>query len=492
VRTVRTKGTAAARGIAVLAGLLALVAVAAVVGSRASARRPPPDVVVVLIDALRRDHVGRYGYHLPTTPFLDALARRGVTFDDAWSHAPQTFNATASLLVGGLFPPLLTRPVASPDASGATSSGRALAPQNETLAEVLSASGYDTLAVFTNPHHDDGSGFAQGFRLWRYLEPATPGRAYATAAEVARTFDALAAELDPERPFFAYVHYMDVHNPYTPPPELAAEFVRTSGVDRYMNGRPEGDEVPSDDDLRFMIESYDACIRHADDSVRALLAAIESLARGRDTILVVTADHGDEFMDHGGLGHGHSMYQELLRVPLIVAGGELPADVRVPGLARGIDVPATIVALAGVATPASFEGRSLLPRIAAAAAGDLPDATGPEIERVRVRLDAPENELSFAWNAHLRGLTSERLHLAADVNLRAFELYDVQNDPRGQEDLSRTLARSTRRMRRLLEDYERRLVDSEIHARALERAGSVAPAVDARTADQLRALGYAE
>lgn len=487
----RTKGPAAARGIAVLGALLAVVAV---VGRSAETRRPPPNVVVVLIDALRRDHVGRYGYHVPTTPFLDALARRGVTFDDAWSHAPQTFNATAALLTGQLFPLLLSRPSAASPAGVATPAGRALAPQNETLAEALRANGYDTLAVFTNPHHDEGSGFAQGFRLWRYLLPSIPGRDYATTGEVARTFDALAAELDPERPFFAYVHYMDVHNPYTPPPELAAEFVRTRGVDRYMNGRPEGDGVPSDDDLRFMMESYDACIRHADDSVRALVSAIERLPRGRDTIVVVTADHGDEFMDHGGLGHGHSMYQELLRVPLILAGGGLPADVRVSGLARGIDVTATIADLTRVAAPASFEGRSLVPRIASAVAGEPPVATAAatEAERMRVRLDTPDDELSFAWNAHLRGLTSEQLHLTADVHVSAFELYDVRNDPHGQENLARTYGRAARRMRRRLEDYERRLIDAELRGRALERSGSVAAEVDARTADQLRALGYAE
>ena len=86
-----------------------------------------------------------------------------------------------------------------------------------------------------------------------------------------------------------------------------------------------------------MMESYDACIRHVDDSLRVLAGAVAEVARGRDTIFVVTADHGDEFMDHGGLGHGHTMYQELLRVPLLVSGDGIPQQVRVQGLVRGID-----------------------------------------------------------------------------------------------------------------------------------------------------------
>jgi len=476
----------------VLAALVALGALAAVVGSRDDAPRARPNVVVVLIDALRRDHVGTYGYHLPTTPFLDALAQRGVVFENAWSHAPQTFNATAALLTGELFPLLLTRSAAPSPGGGSAPEVRSLAERNETLAERLAAGGYDTLAVFSNPHHDDGSGFAQGFRLSRYLVPATPGRVYATAGEVGSAFRDLASQLDPERPFFAYVHYMDVHNPYTPPPEIAATFVRTRGVDRYTNGRPEGDGVPSDDDLRFMVESYDACIRHADDSVRALASAIAELSPGRDTILVVTADHGDEFMDHGGLGHGHTMHQELLRVPLLMAGGALPAGVRVAGLARGIDVTATIAELAGVPSRDGLEGRSLLPQIATAPQGARADAPETNLRRVRIRGDAGEHDFSVAWNAHLRSITTEQLHLTFDAHLRTHELYDVRNDPHGQQDLTRELGRTSRRLRRKLDAYERRLTDSELRARALAEGGDVARAVDARTTDQLRALGYAE
>ena len=477
------------RGLAVLGAALVVIATIGVVGSR-TPDHPPPNVVLVVVDALRRDHVGTYGHPVPTTPFLDELAQRGVVFDDAWSHAPQTFNATAALLTGQIFPLLRERASASPQLAGAAIL-HGLAEENRTLAETLAAGGYDTLGIFTNPHHDEGSGFAQGFRLWRYLLPSRTEQVYARTGEVERTLRDLAAGLDPERPFFAYVHYMDVHNPYLPPPELAARFVHTEGADRYVNGRPEGDEVPSDDDLRFMMESYDACIRHVDDSLRALAGAVAEVARGRDTILVVTADHGDEFMDHGGLGHGHTMYQELLRVPLIVSGDGIPQRVRVHGLARGIDVSATIAALAQVPAPVTFEGRSLLPMIDAATADEAAQTAVVVRRAARVRLHGDEHAFSFAWNAHLRSVTTDDLHLMADTSSGTWELYDVRNDPHGQEDLFGTGGRAARRLRRKMEEYERRLIEVERRSAALTRNG-LAPAVGERSAEQLRALGYVE
>jgi arylsulfatase A-like enzyme len=257
-----------------------------------------------------------------------------------------------------------------------------------------------------------------------------------------------------------------------------------------MNGRPKGDAVPSDDDLRFMMESYDACIRHVDESLRELAGILDGLSRERDTVLVVTADHGDEFMEHRGLGHGHSMHQELLRVPLVAAGGALPQGVRVSSLARGIDVTATVADLAGLPEPATFEGRSLLPLVAAAERGEAEEPVPLEPHEARVRLD--DDAFSFAWHFHLRGLTTEHLHLVADTHRRALRMYDVRSDPHGRQNLFRKLSRPSRRMRRKLEEYERRLNEAERRTATLARDGALAPEVAERSIEQLRALGYVE
>lgn len=474
----------------VLGVLVALVAMAALVRSRdpSDAR---PNVVLVLVDALRRDHVGLYGHDVPTTPFLDELAERGVVFDNAWSHAPQTFNATAAVLTGQVAPLLVERMDAQSQPVEAAIVN-ALADENQTLAETLAAGGYDTLGIFTNPHHEEGSGFAQGFRLWRYLAPARSEDVYARADGVEAAVRELAAQLDPRRPFFAYVHYMDVHNPYQPPPALAARFVRTRGVDRYVNGRPAPGREPSSDDLRFMMESYDACIRHVDDSLRTLAGFFAARAGGRGTVFVVMADHGDEFMDHGGLGHGHAMYPELLRVPLVLSGGEIPQGRRVPTLVRGIDVTATIASLAQVPRPGTFEGRSLqenMDETGGPAVPSEPVSTNPR--EVRVELGGSNEGFAFAWNAHQRSLTTENLHLMADLHLDLWQIYDVRADPGEQENLLGSLGKPARRMRRKLEEYEMLLNDVAARSAALGR-NRRAPAVDQGTVEQLKALGYAE
>lgn len=481
----RLRGGTLVAGAAVL---LAVVTIVAAVRVLTAPRRDPANVVLVVVDALRRDHVGTYGHHVPTTPFLDELAARGAVFENAWSHAPQTFNATAALLTGQVAPLLLERADAPSRPEGAALRN-ALAAENRTLAETLASAGYDTIAVFTNPHHDESSGFAQGFARWRYLLPSHAEDVYAGAPDVEAAFRDLAGQLDPERPFFAYVHYMDVHNPYVPPKALAERFVRTRGTDRYRNGRPEGPDVPSDDDLRFMMESYDACIRSVDDSLRTLVAIASGSARGRDTVFIVTADHGDEFMDHGGLGHGHSMYPELLRVPLVVVGDGIPAGRRVPGLVRGIDVAATIAALAALRRPPGMEGHALLSDIDRA--GDTAPAPVPETGRaVRVHLRS-DDAFSFAWNAHLRSITTDDLHLLADPSAPTWEMYDMRGDRRAQHDLFGRGDRAVRRMRRKLEEYERHLREVELRSDELSARGPAA-AVSEPVARQLRALGYAE
>lgn len=476
----------------VVVGILAGAAVA-----WTALRDDRPNVVLVLVDALRRDHVGAYGHDAPTTPFLDSLARTGVVFENAWSHAPQTFNSTATLFTSSVSPLLLTQEVSG---DGPSWTDRRLADENETLADAFLAAGWETVAVLTNPHHAPESGFTQGFRWRRWLPPSLPGRPYAVAPEVNRAFRELLAEAPRDAPLFAYVHYMDVHNPYRPPAHLARQFVTVQGEDRYRNGPVDPSDPPSVDDVRFMMQSYDACIRWVDEHVRELADMVRAARPGRPTILVVTSDHGDEFLEHGGLGHGHAMYPELLRVPLIAHGGALPSGVRVETLVRAVDVGPTLAALAGIAPPAGPDGRNLLPLVRAAARGEKPHHP-PEIPGADGELP-PGTPTSFAWHAHLRSLTTEDFELTLDASTGRATLValardgaagETRTDPPagdGSPRLTRLARRNIKRAMRLrLEDYERRLLDSEQTA-ALLREDAQRP--DAAVAQQLRALGYVE
>ena len=179
-------------------------------------------MILVLVDALRRDHVGLYDYPKPTTPFMDELGHRGVVFDDALSQAPQTLNSTASLFTSRIFPFLLRGvehqpvPGVAPEQKDQWARTPRLAAANLTVAEVLAASGNQTIALFNNPHHHPTSGFDQGFDTARLLD-RDAGQAYATVDTVADAFLDWHATRDPDRPYFAYLHLMDPHNPYRPP-----------------------------------------------------------------------------------------------------------------------------------------------------------------------------------------------------------------------------------------------------------------------------------
>ena len=170
------------------------------------AKDDPPNVILILVDALRRDHVGAYGYSKPTTPFMDELGAGGIVFDDALSQAPQTLNSTASLFTSRHFPFLMWGVEHDP-IPGVAENRREqwartprLAAANLTVAEVLGAAGYQTVTLFNNPHQHSTSGFSQGFDSARLLD-RDAGQAYARADSVATAFLDWHSARDPARPY---------------------------------------------------------------------------------------------------------------------------------------------------------------------------------------------------------------------------------------------------------------------------------------------------
>ena len=438
-----------------------------------------PNIILVLVDALRRDHVGLYGYPKPTTPFIDELGRGGVVFDDALSQAPQTLNSTASLFTSRSFPFLLRGvvhdpvPGVAPEQNEQWARTPRLAAANLTLAEVLKHAGYQTVALFNNPHHHPTSGFDQGFDRAVLLD-RDPGQAYARVDSVAAAFLDWHAARDPDRPYFAYLHLMEPHNPYRPPEEYRELFPPGKGRYSYANGAP--DPGFTTDDLVTMTALYDAEIRFLDEGLRQLSAQLRDRGDLDDTVIVITADHGEELMDHGGLGHGKTVELEQLRIPLIFAGGaaERWPGARVSAPVRNLDLAPTFAALTGVEIPPEFEGRSLLPLLRGESAAGSP--------------------VSFAWNAKLRGLTSDEWHCMRDLGTGRLVLYHRPTDPAGTinvaEDNPEMAALCIREFHRL----ETLKIESEEKAtvlKAVETGSSLPPESD-HVVDQLKALGYIE
>lgn len=456
-RSDRNDHSRARGGVIVVAAGLALIAV---LGCQ-SRPEPPPNVVLIVIDALRWDHLSTYGYPRPTTPFLDSLAREGWVFDRAYAQASQTFASTATMLTSRWFPDTERarhEPAAAPSPRRRV---QYLSQTNDTLAEILSNQGYETIAIFTNPHHHSQSGFWQGFELPVYLD-AGRRSPYAEGPRVYEAFFDVFEARDPGRPYFAYLHFMDVHSPYRPPRVFRRLFGVSKGTDHYVNGVPK--ETPSAADIQFMTDLYDGEIRFLDGVLRDLVAELRRRDPNGRTLFVIASDHGDEFMEHGGLGHGRTLHAEVLRVPLIFAGLEALEPHRASYLVRNLDIVPTILDLCGVAVPEGLDGTSLVPTILGAAT-------------------APTE--SLAWVGRRRSLTTDRWHLTWDRRLDKKSLFDLHSDAEEQIDLAterpRRVAALTRRIRQIEEAAAKRSTSGETKS---------APAIDEKILRQLERLGY--
>ncbi len=348
---------------------LAALALALLPHAVAPALRPDaddkPSVVLILLDTVRLDHVGWGGSELPTTPRLDALAREGAVFTQAIAQAPWTKPSVGTLLTG-----------LTPGVHGATGRFTPMPEERRMLAEAFAAAGYDTFGVSSNPNISRLFRFEQGFGEFHE----------STAASADQLIEQARVWIRPGegggRPFFLYMHLNDAHYPYDPPESSTTSagtqpirgLFNRSGRTPRLDGEAErafrngGGISFTESDVESMRLSYAEEIRWLDDQVGDL---IEKLLAVRDDVLVVIcADHGEEFLEHGDLGHGHSLHEELVRVPLQFAWSRGLGERQgwKPGVrgqqVRLMDVPPTLLQMAGLGWPeaaGTMQGTSLSP-----------------------------------------------------------------------------------------------------------------------------------
>ncbi len=313
---------------------------------------PTRGYILISIDALRADHLGLYGYPRPTSPFLDELAARSTVFDHAFAQVPSTLPSHMSMFTGlypaehGVFPP-----------------SSVLAPEIRTLPEVLLHAGFRTAGHTEGGYVQGGYGFARGFGEWS----DTP---YDDDTNVERTFGRGVAFLKSVRPgerFFLFLHSYVVHDPYWPPEKYRKMF--WPGPPPPGAGEPSGPHFAavnnglaeaSPEAVAYFKALYDASIRYVDDRLRQLFADLEASGLAADTTVILTADHGEEFLEHGKLVHTQ-IYPECLHIPLIVVHPAQRAGLRIGRLAQTIDFAPTIYDLAGVTPPPGLSGASLKP-----------------------------------------------------------------------------------------------------------------------------------
>lgn len=351
-----TDGRTCATRLFVLALLVGVHLAAGACSTGSPDLAPTRGVILISIDTLRADHVGTYGSGWDTTPFIDRLAGRGAVFENAVVQLPGTLPSHMSIFTG-LYP--AEHGVYPPEAK--------LSPAIETLPEAFARHGFRT-AGFTEGGYVSGDyGFERGFEV--FSDAATGRR-----DDVERTFASglsFLRNLDSGERFFLFLHTYAVHDPYDPPEPYRSMFwdgdppqvFRPTGPNLSAVNRGEQSVTP--EQARYFQALYAGGIRYVDHVLERWFAEAGELGLLDDTTVVLTSDHGEEFLDHGMLVH-EQIYHENLHVPLIVLHPEVSADTRIERLVESIDIAPSLYEIAGIRPLGNLSGRSLVPVLAGA------------------------------------------------------------------------------------------------------------------------------
>ncbi len=395
-----------------------------------------PNLLFVLVDTLRADHLRYHGYFRRTSPHIDGFAAESVAFMNHYSHASRTGPSVASIFTG--LHPLshgVVNPLTEFDAKGT------LAEEQTTLAEILTGEGYNCYAMVTNVNVRSRFGFGQGFSVYENLRRS--------------------AKIDPatlpiEEPFFLYLHYMEPHSPYR-----AAEPFRHLWVDPDYDGPVTGRHPQLDAIVRgsFVVDEkdrdqitalYDQEIRFFGDRFSELLDSLEARALLDDTIIVLTSDHGEELLDHGSVLHGYTLYEEQLRVPLVVYDPRIRDPRRVKTVTRHVDLLPTLLELMDVPGRVEFQGRSLVPFLT----GREEEASAPPV--------FAQASLNAVKTVKRRSLMVDGWKIIeTELPDAGYELYHVATDSRERRDLIEDRPAMAGKMRQQLSAFVRSLPVAE-------------------------------
>lgn len=420
------------------------------------------NVVLYVIDTLRADHLGCYGYPRPTSPRIDAFARTAIRFSRAVAQSSWTLPSIASILTG-----------VTPPTHGAVSPENAVRDEIPTLAEIMGARGYATTAFVTNYLGSGVFGLDRGFTTYRFYRERGDRR-----SSVYLGSDALFRRIlrwlrrPPAAPFLLYIHATDPHFPYGAPRRYAGELISpevlrllpevTAAARALHNGNEDWGTRPAPltpPEVGILREAYDGDIRMADEYFGRLLDALAAHGLLDRTLVVLTSDHGEEFLEHGGVAHGQTLYAESLDVPLLVRlpDGHGEGTV-VDALAQHVDIVPTVLDVTGIAMPDRLEGSSLV--------------------RPRPRTGEAHASLRLA-GAALDAVVGDGWKVVRDRSRpldRRFEVYSTSSDAAEHADRSATTP--------VLLGYARR----RLHE--LVTPAPPGPRVPEERLERLRGLGY--
>ncbi len=447
------------------------------VGCRAGKKLPDRNVILISIDSLRYDHLGSYGYDKPTSPRIDAWGREALRFEYAYATSPWTLPSHASMFTG-LYA----------DTHGVRNEKSKLNEGFATLPRALSQAGYRTAGVVCAPLLKKRYGMHQGFDEYD-VELIGKNALEARAVKVAPTVTKKAlAWIDKNggKPFFLFLHYWDVHYDYNPPRELVDLFdPGYQGEERGLCIYDRKDITPAMDkrDLQHLVALYDGEIRFTDDALGVLFDGLAARGLDENTAIVLTSDHGEEFLEHGWKGHSRTCYEEVVRVPFFA---------KVPWLqaARGVsktpvslvDIFPTVLGLLG----RPKEGYKLqgadLSRLLAHGTSPPPRTLVAGTHRGQ---PIPDGK-GYNWTV-LLAEDRHKMHRLSRKQEKRYRLFDLEKDAAELHDLSRddTVREVRNSMRREIE--RRRKLHTQL--RKVVKAGSEAE-LDPELAATLKGLGY--
>ena len=398
-----------------------------------------PNIIVIVVDTLRADHLSSYGYERDTSPFMDSLATEGVRFENAISPSSWTQPSHASMLTGRY----------TYEHHAET---QPLDDTYPTIGEAMQASGYRTGAFSANTlFFTRRQGFGRGFlhfednylsvpdaflnsSLYGYLfeyyglrkalnYEGVPYRRLAT--DINRS--ALNWIDTNDKPFFVFINYFDVHDPYTPPEPYLSKYGQTQGG--LINGfveRYHPDVTP--EQLQSEINAYDSSINYMDDQIKALFAELDSRGELENTIVIITSDHGESLGEHGLLQHSASLYRQEIHVPLIVWGAGVPAGKVIDTPVSTIALPSTILEFLGV-NDGTFPSQPLTLLFD----GNVPADWAQPISEVAQMVGAAEQNPST--HGEMKAVVGDEMQYIVHESF-GVELYNWRNDPEEVQNLA--------------------------------------------------------
>ena len=429
--------------------------------------RPQPSLVVLyLIDTLRADHLTGFGYQRNTSPSLVKLMEDAVVFDNALAQSSWTKSSVGSILTGLL-----------PWSHGAERLRDAMITNLEIMPEILGREGFRSAAFIANGMIGEPFGFNRGWERFEMMPESL-----ATAADVHRSALSWLDTLDPTSPALLYLHTVEPHTPYDPPPigedEMAPQEVdRAVGSVEAMRRLAASTSAPDPSLVSTLIDLYDAEIAAADRELADLIDDLRSRNRFDDTLIVVVSDHGEEFFEHQGWTHGRTLHRESLHVPLIIRFPRgWSAGTRVTTRVQHIDLLPTLLDYLGIETPPELSGSSQLCAIEAAASTVDLDCEGLSPRAIFSGIHYYGNH----WVGVVAGdwkLIVDRV----DSLDKTVQLFDLVRDSAETDNLAAAYPATA--------GYLTSLIRGEL-ARNSHRDGSVEVELDRETEKRLEALGY--